>query len=435
MTTTTAEATDRRASRYEARHLLWNITGLNRVRACGRTTREAGGAFIKVSIADDGTRSAGWGNVTTCGSVWACPNCSVKIALGRQEEITRAADEWHARGGRIGFVTLTMRHHKGQSLKTLWDALSTAWHDTTSRAAWADDQATAGVMWERVIRSGKRAGEVEVKPRVPLIRTVEVTHGQSGWHVHVHALVLIAGTHEQRLYSHEQLQGLGITDRTVLPVREVHANLAGLAHGMFGRWRDSLTRQGLAAPLRSRGLDFRLLEGEPGAAMADYFTKAVYRSVNELTRSDTKTAKNGNRTPFAILAGLVETHRTGDLGEWGTPEDQDIWAEWERVSKGRRQIQWSAGLRAALLGDEPELTDEQLAEKAELEGQIVAEVSSGAYREIVRDRADLLVLRAFERSFAEGHELLRGYEARAAAALAGFINDRRGVRLDRPPPL
>lgn len=115
--------------------------------------------------------------------------------------------------------------------------------------------------------------------------------------------------------------------------------------------------------------------------------------------------------PLLLRACISEA-----IGCRPSPASKNV--EWERASKGRRQIQWSAGLRAALLGDEPELTDEQLAELAELEGQVVAEVSPPAYRLIARDRADFIVVRAFERSFAEG--------PRAPGALRSEGGDRTG---------
>jgi len=154
----------------------------------------------------------------------------------------------------------------------------------------------------------------------------------------------------------------------------------------------------------------------------------VYGAALEVARGDLKDARMGNRTPFAVLRGLVEVHHTGDLGPTRTlrdvRRDEALWAEWERGSKGRRQIAWTPGLRAELLADEPELTDEQIAEQDQ-GGEDVALIDAETFRTITAHRADWTLLEAFNRSTAEGLALL-GYfvalttgPARRAPLLAG----------------
>lgn len=402
---------ERRGARYEARHLLWDrgreISGkdpIPAVRKCGRTVRSGDGVTVRVSE-DGGHRSAGFTGLSTCGSVWACPVCSAKIAAGRQGEIERALTAWHALGGRVGLVTLTMRHRKGQRLKSLWDAVSAAWHAAASGAGWEADQLAAGQLMERTIRTGKRAGQTVAEMRIPVIRVVEVTHGDNGWHVHIHALLLF---------------GAGTDAGTVVRV----------GASMFGRWSAALEREGYEAPSWRHGLDARRLEGDPAAALGEYFVKAQYSASMETARGDLKDSRGGNRTPFGILRGMVETRKTGDLGDWGTPEDEDVWGEWERASKGRRQVSWSQGLRALLLPAEVEQTDAELAEAAP-GGEDVAQIPTPVYRRIVAARADWLVLSAFARSDAEGLALLQRFAAEAVSAEREFGVGRARYRRRR----
>ena len=394
---------DRCASRYLARHVLWNLSSLKRVRHCGRYSRSGDGVGVKITTGPAGERRAGFSNVQTCGSVWACPRCSAKIAAGRQADIEGALAEWHRRGGRVALVTLTMRHKRGQALAGLWGGVSDAWHRATSGAAWKAEQQLHGVPMARVVRSGARAGMTVIENRLRTIRVVEVTEGQNGWHVHIHALVFVAA-------------GASV------------ATVESIGAGMFGRWSAALVAGGFEAPSGRHGLDVRRLEGDPAAALGEYFTKAQYSASMETARGDLKDARGGNRTPFGILRGLVEVHSTGSLeGREGLPEvshDEAKWAEWEKASKGRRQVAWTIGLRAELLTEEPELTDEELAEQDQGGEQLDRLVEPATFAEITNDRADWLVLVAFTRSDADGWALVDRYAAQAAIresrAAAGY---------------
>lgn len=402
---------DRRESRYRARHVLWNLSTLKRVRHCGRYARSDAGVGVKVVAAAAGVdRSAGFSNVQTCGSVWACPRCSAKIASGRQSDISAALSEWHRRGGRVGLVTLTMRHRKGQALSDLWDGVSDAWHRASTGAGWKADQALYGVPLARTVKSGKRAGTVVVEDRIRTIRVVEVTSGESGWHVHVHALVLVDG-------------------------RTSAASVEAIGAGMFDRWSASLVASGFQAPTFTRGLDVRRLEGDPSAALGEYFTKGVYSASMETARGDLKDAKGGNRTPFGILRGLVEVHATGSLeGREGLPEvssDERTWAEWEAGSKGRRQVAWTPGLRDELLPDVEEKTDEELAEE-DHGGEEIGRIEPATWKAITRARADWTVLAAFNVSDLAGWTVVAEFARAAAAHEAASWSGSDRLVLPRP---
>jgi hypothetical protein len=396
---------DRRATRYGARHVLWELSHDQRRRECGRLPCSADGVKIKVSVQADGSRHAGWCGVSTCGSVWACPVCSAKIANKRQEELLAAINEWTRRGGRIVFATLTMRHYKKDSLTRLWDALAGARTRMMSGRAWQVEQATWGQVMPRIVKTGKRAGELVSEYRIPTVGVVEVTHGVNGWHVHLH-MVMFMG-----------------------PVVDSDG-VALLGAQMFNRWRDSLGASGFALPSYRRGKDFKLIEVGHAAALADYFAKGVYdgeapafavaaaeklkttkRGVSlEVTRGDMKDSAHGNRTPFGILRGLVDVATSGDLGgrtAESVEDDENIWHDWERGSSGRRQMTWSPGLREYLGRALPdELTDEEAASLVEGTADEMVPIDGAVHRLIVATRWDGLLLNAFERSAFEGWSAL-----------------------------
>jgi hypothetical protein len=73
---------------------------------------------------------------------------------------------------------------------------------------------------------------------------------------------------------------------------------------------------------------------------------------SEMARGDMKAGKFGTLAPFEILEYF---RQTGDMAV------VPIWQEYEKGTHRRRAITWSRGLRAELLGDEAELTDEEVA--------------------------------------------------------------------------
>ncbi len=220
-------------------------------------------------------------------------------------------------------ITLTMRHTKGQSLRTLWTALAKAWGAVTSGAAWKAQKARYGV--------------------TGYCRVVEVTYGANGWHVHVHALLFL--------------------ERQVMD-----ATADQLGEEMFGRWSAALVRAGLRAPLmRSGGMDAQVAYGDAERVLSEYFTKGTYTGLSaaqrlamEATRGGQKLGRGENRTPFQLLASVYET---------GDADDLDAWHEYERVSQGKRQLTWSVGMR------------KELALAAEVEDEAIAAAEVGTERD------------------------------------------------------
>lgn len=295
----------RRAEAFAALTLLWQVSTLERVRSCRHwSVRPSGSATLRRSTGADGRPVAGLAGLASCGSVWSCPVCSRRIAAERQAEVSTAVDRWQQRGGVVALLTLTMRHRRGQPLDVLWQRLSRAWHAVVAGRSWTSD-----------VQRFRLGG---------WIRCVEVTHGRNGWHVHVHALLFL---------------------------RDPAVDLRSLQARLCGRWSAAVERLGGSA-LPEYAVDLRILRD---VSRFDYFSKQVYPSSwqagLELVRHDLKRGRRRSRTPFEVLADFM---RTGDV------EDLAVWREWERASKGRRQLLWSKALRQILdLGRER--TDDEIA--------------------------------------------------------------------------
>jgi hypothetical protein len=313
----------------------------------------------------DGSRRAGYAGLATCGSVWACPVCSAKIAARRQEEVEHAARFWESLGGALAFGTFTVAHSPADALADVWGAVSAGWAAVTSGTPWGKNQATFGIEgWTKF---------------------VETRYGDNGWHVHVHVLFFLH-------------HGLGQVER------------AALTAALLGRWRAGIGKHGFAASAQY-GADIRMIHGfDSSKVLADYLTKGVYTpdgsapelAALELTRGDLKQARGGSssRSPFQILE---------DLLRWGDVADLELWQEWEKGSHRKRQQNWAKGFRE-LVGLCSERTDEELAAE---------ELGSSADDVIVLE-AGTVAATMYQR-----HVLLEIVEAGGVKALTDWLDARR----------
>lgn len=312
-------AREKRDGRYKALKFLWELSSLDRVRTCRRhSVRPAGTVDVRHNHASG---LAGFSGVATCGSVWACPVCSARIQSGRREELKRLVDWADDQGKVVLFGTMTLRHNIRQSLDTVWSALGGCFKSVRTNGSVRNMRAELGF-------SG-------------YVRTVEVTHSpKNGWHPHIHMLYVL-----DREVTDTEIQALGDTE--------------------FSAWAYAAHKAGLGAPLRERYQLERVTgDVEDYLAKAEYDPKKPggtalegYRHANsaayELAGSATKVARQKSRTPFQILADVQDTYNADDC---------DLWLEYERVSKGKKALTWSNGLKKEI--NLIEQTDEELAEEA-----------------------------------------------------------------------
>lgn len=275
--------------------------------------------------------SASFGGLMRCGSVWHCPCCASKVGERRREEIKEAVAEWERRGGRVVMVTYTVRHERGDDLSQLMAGFLLARKKMRSgrwQSSWSSDIGLAGS-----------------------IRAWEVTHGGNGWHPHIHELLFIAD---------------GV-------------QLADLEARMQDRWLQCVQRAGLKA-VREVALkvNFDLTGGE---YLAKFGRDRQWSEGHELTRSHTKRARGGGRSPWQLLA------------EWADEEDVRsgaLFQQYAAAFKGQRQIRWTNGLKALLLIADK--TDEELAEEETEEGVVLVRIRRPGWCWILGNdaRGDLL---------------------------------------------
>ena len=283
-----------------ARHqLLDGLRALSRprVRACRR--KRISPTVQVQRRPDGGTSRCG---VLSCGSVWACPVCASRIYTGRADELKAAMQRWE---GFTLLLTATVRHHMGDDLKALRKALSAAW-----RSLWAGK---AGM---------RRRRQWHLKHTV---RGLEVTHGGSGWHPHLHILAFVKKQPAPELVSELQLAWMRAVEKRLGP--------------------DNV-------PSLERGLDVR------AASCAEYLAKLGL----EVASIESKAPRaSTSRTPWQIAKAAAA----------GDARSAALWRVYCRDMLGARQLCWSKGAKRAL--GVLERTDEELAEEALGVGHVLAE--------------------------------------------------------------
>ena len=314
---------------WALQRILWLITEVKRLAGCHRWLAPGGKASW---VGWSATKGAKFGGLQDSHSVWASPVSAARIGQVRAKEIRHALRVWmndseEKNTHDVAFLTLTLRHSKSQSLVEVWSTVSKAWAGVTQTAAWRG--------------SKKVAGDKAKFGIAHFIKAVEVTHGKSGWHVHLHVLLLTEKT-------------LSDQQRETLESR------------IYARWSAAAERRGFKAPSRERGVKLeRAAKAGDMDALASYMAKSQLSGLNgladELTGSVVKSAKGGNRSPFQVLESLGEEKRLSDLA---------IWREWEKGSHGRRQIAWSKGAKKLLGVDD--VSDEEISDGLDEEFSRVA---------------------------------------------------------------
>lgn len=252
------------APAYELRSRLRQRASSFRVRFCGCGTVAGDPSIVIQEFKSE--RRAHWRGVMLCQRQYACPVCGARRAAERAAELEammRADPD-----GRWQMLTLTLRHHAGERLADLIAELFAAY---------------------RRVRATRRVRDIFAARVRATARSLEVTHGENGWHPHLH---VVMGTTE---WTDEERRTLAEEWERALPNRtERHCALV---------WSNPV-----------RGTE---------AARARYIAKLG----GELA-GIAKEPKGGNRTPWQIARASLRSERAAEL-----------WTEYQRAMKRRRVLE------------------------------------------------------------------------------------------------
>lgn len=297
------------------------------------------GYFVKVHHNAE-FNAASYSGLVTCGSVWACPVCAAKIQERRRGEIEQGMTAMQSKGLVPIMVTFTFPHYAFQSLRDLLDRQADAFKRLRSGKAWQCLKASIGF-----------AG---------LIRSLEVVHGPNGWHPHTHEIWFVEGE----------------TSEFILRARLAHL------------WAQACHKAGLLGgnsvydepAFFAYSVDVRCNVDSAGY-LAKQDDSRRWGMADEVARATSKNgrAKGVHPHHFLVRRGPGDAHR---------------YVEYVHGMKGRRQLFWSPGLKAACgIGD---VSDEVLAEQPEVGASLLALIPAPAWKYVVDNQARCELLDAAE---------------------------------------
>lgn len=328
-----------RLERFALQSVARSILPKTRLSGCLRVSVHPDGA-VQV-LHSSAHRSAHFGSLATCGSVWVCPVCAAKISERRRVEVQSAIAAWEAQGGTVALLTLTHGHNQGDRLADLLQA------EQKALTRFFDS------------RDGKRL--MSDLGRIGHVRSWEVTHGRlrevnNGWHPHFHLLLFL--------------------DRPCLDLSAAEARA-------FTIWHNACRLGGLPLPNRRYGVTI-----QDGKRAAAYVAKMGLEDArgwgldSEMTKGHIKRAKDGE-TPFDLLRACL-------AGQ--DPQARALFREFGEAFKGKRQLVWSRGLRDRF--GLSNVTDEELAAVQEEDAWLLALLSRDDWRMVLKcdARGELLEL-------------------------------------------
>ena len=235
-------------------------------------------------------------NLIYCSSIWLCPVCSSRIASERRKELAQAVEK---SGAYTCLITYTLSHSIHDRLEDVLGALRKAVNSTKSGR------------WHEAF--------LEEHGIIASVSSLEFTHGENGWHPHIHQLVFFREKPDPELI-HKQL-----SERFS---RFVEKN---------GHYSSSF-----------HGIDVRCSRKD----VSGYISK--WNVIDELSNVQ---AKRGRKESLNVW-------QLAQLAVSGDRECEALWLEYAKASYRKKALQWSRGARKAL-GIDVELTDEELIAKEE----------------------------------------------------------------------
>lgn len=289
--------------------------------------------------------SAHYTGLATCGSVWACPICASKIQERRRGEIENAMAWAKSCALTAVMVTLTFPHTVFDDLRTLLEKQADALGRFRRSRAYA--------------KLSKRLGFAG------LIRSLEVTHGQNGWHPHVHELWFISTPHR------------------------------GAWEDVARCWESACRSAGLLDESKVDAFRLHAVDVRTDVTSGDYLAKQDdsrrWGLAHEIAKATSKAGRAKGCHPHHFLIRRA-------------PGDAQLYLEYVEGMKGRRQLFWSHGLKAKV--GVVEKSDEVVAEEETEQALRICSIDRKGWAVVRGNDARAEVLDAAESGGADGVEAL-----------------------------
>lgn len=295
-----------------------------------------------------GSPAAYFGNVMRCERLWLCPLCAYRISENRRQELALALRENPQLY--VVMATFTLSHFFGQPLSQSYGLLKRS--------------------YDRFMGGRGMAALRDTYEIRGFISADDLTYGRNGWHPHIHALIVLEWGAELSLMP--EPERIKYLDRRV-----------GYLHlDFWRRWQHIVTSLG-----GSVSADAFDISGQ-NDNVADYVLKhgrlpeierpssMKWGVADEITRMVVKLGRGESLSPWQLLA----RYGAGDEAAG------KLFQEYAAVTKGKRQLHYSRGLRA-LLGMGAEKSVDELVTEDDAASDVLAFVNEHQWRVVLQNDA------------------------------------------------
>lgn len=312
-----------RAERYALQSVSRKALPEERVMIClrNRIPNKAEGRYEDIKVwRHTKTGKSFLSGLAVCGSVWTCPVCAAKISERRKIELKHAFDIFKSQDGKIAMLTLTFSHNKFNRLDDILKKFG---------------QATTKFM------SGKAYNNIRLEMGlIGRVRASECTYGDNGFHPHTHIALF---------YKND-------------------IDLEVIKKKMYDLWKKACDKFELVTS-EKYGLDLQNAD-----KAEEYFTKhGNWSTEQEMTKWHIKKGKKDSLTPFDFLRLYMETENDKYLR---------LFKEFAKAYKGKRQLQWSQGLKKMFILEEK--TDEEVAKEKTEDADLLGLIDYFDWKHIIK---------------------------------------------------
>lgn len=319
---------------------------MNRVVKCTRTKVDF---EVSVHKSEDSGKCF-YSGLAVCGSVWCCPVCSAKIQERRREEIAQGMEWAYSNEKTCVMVTLTMPHYRHQTCSELLENQKNALTHFRKSGEWT-----------------RKMNEFGFEG---LIRSLEVTYGDNGWHPHTHEIWIL-----DKDFNRTEFLSL-INKRWELSCKKF-----------------DLIPRGKVRAFREHAIDVHF-----DASSSDYLAKQDDESNLSYWGADREVAKGMSKKskglhPFQLL----------DAFSRGEVSKGSLFLEYAKAFKGKRQIFWSPKLKNKIgLNDK---SDQEIVEEKEERAYVLSTLNTHAWQVVLDQDARAEILAIAETEGPDGLEV------------------------------
>lgn len=332
-----------RANIYELRFRAGEILG-GRQRTCGCRQININEG---VGVIEDADKKHFFSGVQTCGSVWTCPVCALKISKQRSLEVAHILKQMQGENYSLGFLTLTWKHNHKEELEVVLKRGMKVYREMCKH---------------RVYKTLEEGSNV-----IGNIRALEVKFGANGWHPHLH--IAIVGECKPDI-------------------------LAAFASAVKHLW---MKLQGENATMEAQ--KYKPIYCEQG--IAEYITK--WQAADEMTKGHMKSEGKHHEslTPFAMLEKIhcsktVEAQKIfyrAKFHEYG-----DVMKGRKQLTRGRKLIDRYKDILQRKREKEIEIKSDEEIVKQKHEGTLVFTIESELFNEVVGNNLQAHILNVYAES-------------------------------------